>query len=103
MFKCPICGVEYAGWRSLHGHMLKSHTAEYKAKGCRLSAYGININSAPGQKPIKQQPKKTEPPEDFRPLDLSDPDERECYDEGFRYYANGYACTSAECKERGWL
>ena len=98
MFKCPLCDAQYEKWRSLHGHMLKSHTAEYKTKGCKLSAYGITIGSL-----ADHAPKKSEPPEDFRPLDLSDPDEKECYQEGFRYYANGYACTSEECKERGWI
>lgn len=98
MFKCPLCASEYEKWRSLHGHMLKSHTAEYKAKGCKLSAYGIVINAGADSKPTKK-----EPPEDFRALDLSDPDEKEAYDEGFRYYTNGNACTSAECKEMGWI
>lgn len=120
MMKCPICGKDYQkGWRAVHAHMMKDHLSEYRAKGCKLSAYGIDIKADPGpqakpkqktgtskpapkNKPAKQIKPKA-PPDDFRPLDKSDPDEREAFGEGYRYYSDGAAYTAAECRSRGWM
>ena len=115
--KCPICGKEYEkGWRAVHAHMLKDHTAEYRKKGCKLSAYGLDIKSEPGntrkpkQKPESKAPKKRnapagqkQPPDDFRPLNRADQDESAAYDEGYRYFSGGNAYTSDECREKGWI
>jgi hypothetical protein len=93
--------------------MLKDHTAEYKSKGCKLSAYGIDTKAEPGQKPAakpkkpeaqkKSRPVKKNRPEDFRVLNRTDPDEREAYEEGYRYYSGGNAYTGDECREKGWI
>lgn len=92
--KCPICNKEFSkGKRALHAHMMKDHLEAYREKGCKLEAFGIK------PEPVK----KTEPPEDFRPLDLSDSLEKAAYQAGYRYYAGEECYTSAECKKLGWI
>lgn len=94
--KCPLCENEYNGAhpdKQVHAHMLKAHRAEYAAKGNKLSAFGLK----------KEPPIKTDPPEDFRPLELTDQWERSAYNDGYRYFANDAAYTTAECKQKGWI
>lgn len=110
--KCPICNKEFSnGWRAVHAHMLKSHIEEYRAKGCKLSAFGItekeefkNLGKPKG-KAIESPKKQRKPavPDDFRPLDTGNEVEAEAYSEGYRYFSNGQAYTSVECREMGWL
>lgn len=109
--KCPICGKDYPkGYASLHAHMMKAHMDEYRKKGCKLAAYGIDTKAKDqsAQPKPKDQPKgkpikKKEPPEDFRPLDRTDPEELAAYNEGCRYYSGGCAYTTEECREMGWI
>lgn len=92
--KCPICSKEFAkGKRALHAHMMKDHLTEYREKGCKLEAFGVEPD------PIQ----KSDPPEDFRPLNLGDPLEKIAYDEGYRYFAGGNAYKTAECRKMGWI
>lgn len=92
--KCPICSKEFAkGRRAVHAHMLKDHAAEYREKGCKLEAFGVKPD------PVI----KTEPPEDFRPLDMSNQLEKAAYEAGYRYYADGQAYMTAECRKLGWI
>ncbi len=93
MMKCPICNKEMKNGRALHAHMMKSHMEEYREKGCKLSAFGIE----------KEQLEKTAPPDDFRPLNLSDQLEKIAYDEGYRYFSGGSAYKAAECRKLGWI
>ena len=94
--KCPLCENDYTGTnadKQLHAHMMKSHMAEYRAKGCKISAFGIK----------KEPSVKADPPDDFRLLDLTDSLENAAYKGGYRYFAGEQCYTSAECKKLGWI
>ncbi|MBR0596602.1 hypothetical protein [Sinanaerobacter chloroacetimidivorans] len=96
MMICPICKKEGLKNRNaLHAHMLKSHLEEYRAKDCKLEAFGV----------VKEEPGagRKEAPEGFRPLNKSHPLERAAYDAGMRYTDGDDVWTAAECKKAGWL
>lgn len=92
--KCPLCDrSDLKNTRALHAHMLKSHLEEYRARGCKLSAFGV--------KP--ETPVKSPVPDDFRPLNLNDPMEAAAYEAGYRYFSGEMVYKPAECKKRGWI
>ena len=87
MYSCPICDKEFKGFKSLHGHMLRSHPDEFRERKCLLSSWGIRFDPALEEKsnsdpdPEQQQPIKKH----IRLLNLNDPAEAAAYNYGFRY------------------
>jgi len=100
MINCPICEKDLKSPRALHAHMLKSHIDEYRAKGCKISNFGIEEKF---ETVWKKKESTSIAPEDFRTLDLSNPLEREAYSEGYCFVSDGNVYTIAECKEKGWI
>jgi hypothetical protein len=93
--KCPICGKDFPkGKRAVNAHMLKDHKKEYAEKGYSLAAFGVK----------DEPPKKLDPPEGFRVLDLDDKYEKMAYEAGYRYIddqENVY--DRAEAKRNRWI
>lgn len=108
-FKCPLCDKEYEKIRALHGHMLKAHVEEYRAKDCKLSNFGLiygGIRTPETRKKAevnKGGSAGSARPSDFRILNKSNSEELAAYEEGYRFLSGGTVYSVEEAQERGWI
>lgn len=109
MIKCNICGAEKATRREMNGHLLRCHYDEYKAAGCRQSAFTTGDPEEGGGSPQrKRRAARTQPastaPAGFRLLNKNDEAEAEAYTAGYRYIDDDQMCyDAAEAREKGWI
>ena len=111
MIKCQICGIEKATAREMHGHLVRVHYDEYKAKHNDMekltSGYVRNKKQrVRNEKMIDENEKKelkNERPNGLRLLNKKNETELAAYNEGYRYTDGDLCYTSAEVKEEGWL
>lgn len=109
MVKCPLCDKEYKDGRALHAHMLKAHLSEYRAAGCKLSAFGVDARfSATRKKPAAASFSDPDPagrPVGLRMLRASDPVEAVARSRGYRFIDEDSESiyTLDEVKRRGWI
>ena len=96
MFKCKMCGKEFANKRAVHAHLLTTHGAEYRAAGMKQEQFIEGVEQEP--------PKDSKRPDGFRYLSRSNEAEAAARAAGYDFvdnYENLY--TIEDAKKRGWL
>ena len=96
MFKCKICGKEFANKRAVHAHLLTTHGDEYRASGMKQANFVEGVEQPPEE--------SKERPRGFRYLSKHNEAERMALADGYCFvddYENIY--TIEEAKVKGWL